>query len=303
MTIAVSDSFISKVIADTRLYADEPSWNAKYTDATIMSFLQSVWPRIISEINRNNSAPIIINANITVNDGDEFKILPPTIGQILRIVSFNSQKVIDCDITPRSGWNVAGPGFTIEANCLKFQPIYSGASRTYTVQFIPNGTATFHSGTLGTITNNTTSKYATVVLASSPTLGTLDNRPSAYVGSMLRILTASTNNYVQERIIRAYDVTTRTATLYPNFETTLLPSGTVTYEIVPPLFNIFDDVIGIAIARRIAGIEGDKNRLTTNTQMYAEAMREHRLNAAAMQSIIDSRFETDTIFNPRSWLL
>jgi hypothetical protein len=298
----VSSSFLQSVLDDTRLYIDEPAINAKYSDTQILRIMQSIWATLLADLNRNSSAPVILRHSFSVTSGTEFVLLPPTISQILRIVSYDTNNAVQSDLIPRSMWNGAGPGFTIEGNTLRFTPKWTGADTTFHIHYIPSGSVSYHSGTASTITNSTTADTCTVILAATPTLGSLDNRPNSYGGCIFRVLTATTHNFVQDRIIRSYDVTTRTVTLYPSFETDLLPGGaTVTYEIVPLLANIFDNLIALAICRHIAAIEGDNGRLKTLTQLYAEQMRSNRLGAANVQSIIDSRFETDTIFNERNY--
>jgi len=166
---------------------------------------------------------------------------------------------------------------------------------------LPTGDVRLHCGEAGAIDNTTSTESCTVVLEATPTThGVLDNRPNAYAGSVFRVLSASTNNYVQERIISAYDVATRTATLRPAFTTALLPGGaTVAYEIAPLLWQANDMVVPLAVAKVIAGIEGDTKRFNALNLQLAQEMRRLRLDAASFDSIKGITFEHDTVTNRR----
>lgn len=301
----VSSSALQTIIDDTRLYLDEPAANAKYSDTQILRIMQSVWATLLADLNRTSTAPIIVRHSFTVSDGDEYVLLPPTVGQVLRIASYsagNSYNQIQYDMTPRSLWNPAGPGFTIEGNVLRFTPKWQGNDMTFQLFYIPSGSVAYHSGTLAAaITNSTSTDTATLTLATSATLGSIDNRPNAYAGCLIRILSATTNNYVQERIIQSHDVAAKTVTVAPAFDSTLVPATAISYEIVPFLMDIFDNLIALAVCRHITAIEGDTNRLRTITQLYNEQMRANRLGASNLQSITGSKFSTDTIFNERNY--
>jgi hypothetical protein len=293
--------FLSDVTTRVRLYTDEPSTNAKYSDANILSFLRTVWRQIMQDVNRNSQAPIVVRHDVSISNDDNVHELPPTVGSILRLAKYDTTTgTVDWEVIPKSRWNPAGPGFTVEGNIIRFEPDWDWGSHTLRLEYIPNGDVSFHDGTAGTITNSTTNNNCTIVLASSPTTGSLDTRPNAYAGQILRILSATTNDYEQQRIITAYDVTTRTATVQPAFSTSLVPSGTVTYEVAPFLGTEFGvDLVSLAVARYILGIEGDSGRLKTMSMLYTNLMREIRLGQSSIEMIVGNHFEVDTIHNRR----
>jgi hypothetical protein len=156
------------------------------------------------------------------------------------------------------------------------------------VTFVPSGCVKLHTASIdtddddddtGNITNGTTT--ATVVLPTQTNInatgaGTLDLRPNAYGGSIFRVLAAGTANYVQERLITAYDVTTRTLTLSPQFDAGLVPATdtdtNVAYEIAPPLVEQFDAVIAAWVAMMIVGLEGDKARYGGIATLYQDML-------------------------------
>jgi len=282
------------------MYVDEPTSNAKYTDAKILDLLENQWANILSEMSRVSQHPFVVRHNITFGEASRTYVLPPNVGNILRLASINTtSNAPEWIVVPLSRNNPGGPGISMEGNILRLEPDWKGEDTTYQLDYIPTGDVRLHAGTAGTITNDSTAGTCTLVLAATPTTGVLDNRPNAYAGSILRILSATANNYVQERIISSYDVTTRTATLRPHFEADLLPSGAVTYEIAPLLWQASDMVVAVAVAKVIAGIEGDSKRFNALHQQYAVEIRRLRLGAANFDQIKGITFRHDVPTNRR----
>jgi hypothetical protein len=294
--------WLSDQIDRTRMFVDEPSVNAKYSDSELIDLLEAEWTTIMQEQSRVSQAPVVCRHDFTFQSGQQHYVLPPTVGEILTLGEHDTTSdIMSSPMVPRSRYNPAGPNFTIEGNVIRLDPKWTGASATIRLTYIPTGDVRLHQGSVATpatdIVDGTDS--ATVVLAASPTTGTLDTRVNAYEGSVLRILTASTNNYIQERVISAYDVTTRKATVKPGFDYT--PGGAaVTYEIAPLLHLFRGLLVSLATARVISGVEGDRGRYQTLTQLWQEKMRALRLHQTNMQTIVGQRMETDTIYNNRT---
>ena len=301
-----ADGFLTRTISRVRTFTDEPSSNAKYTDAKILDLVESSWADVLEEINRNASAPVRVRHDLAIDTATGLNantyILPPTIGRLFQIDKVDSNGNVEWTIVPRSPWNPAGPAVLLEGNCLTISPDWGAGSYTLRLTYMPVGDVRLHEGTIAAsaITNDATANTCAVMLASSPDTGSLDTRPNAYAGSVLRILgdggTGATNDYVQERVIRSYDVETRTATVSPAL--TYVPTGTeVTYEIAPLLANAFDIVVALDVASMILGIEGDPKREKSTALQYARKIRTIRLNAAAYESIVGQHFQRDTITN------
>ena len=302
-----ADGFLTRTLSRIRLFTDEPSINAKYTDDNLLDLIESSWADILQELNRNSSAPIVVRHDVSVStdatlDGNTH-LLPPTVGQVLRLSKVCSTTGrVEWEMMPRSRWNPAGHGIIVEGNTIQFTPYWDRGSYTLRLTYIPKGDLRLHEGTFDNsgdvaITNDTDANQAEVILASSPGTGTLDIRPNAYAGSVLRILGdvggSPTADYVQERIIRSYDVTTRTATVAPAL--TYVPSGTtVPYEIAPLLGQALDIVVALDVAAQVIGIEGDAKRAASTERQYARKMRTLRLNAANLEAIVGQRFQHDT---------
>ena len=79
-----------------------------------------------------------------------------------------------------------------------------------------------------------------------------------------------------------------------------VPGGTTTtYEICPPLSEVMDGVIAVAVARRIVAAEGDRTTYQLLTQQFNEEMRELRLQSAHFDSYMGGRLQPDAYMNRR----
>jgi hypothetical protein len=293
--------FLTRTISRVRRFTDEPSTNAKYSDSDIIDIKQSSWGDVLEELNRVNAAPIVVRHNMTFSDDNvNVYVLPPNIGTILRLAKMSSVTGLpEWVVTPRSRWNPSGPGLLIEGNTLRLEPFWVGSSDTLQMDYVPNGDLELHEGSIASsaFTNDSTTQTCSIVLSDSPTQGSLDTRPNAYAGSIFRIISATSNNYQQERIIKSYDTITRTAVVQPAFEATLLPGGTVTYEIAPLMNRSMDIVVALDVSAIILGLEGDNNRASSVQLQYARKMRTLRLNRSNIEAIVGQRFQHDTVAN------
>lgn len=268
------------------MYADEPDTSSKFSDAQIIRMLEKAWALVLGEIGRASERLLVVRYNISVVNGTQYYQLPPTIGQILRIHKLESTLGLsEYEFTPASRWNPSGPGYTIEGDILVFTPIPQFTD-TLQILFVPKATARLHDGTAGTVA------ASSIILAASPTTGTLDLRPQAYAGSIVRILNAGNAAAVgQQRIITSYDNSTRTATINPAWTTT--PTGTVTYEIAPLIWEPYDTIMAVYAARLMHTTEGDAQRINTINTAYRDMMREIRLSEANVEARMGEYFHHD----------
>ncbi|KKN29229.1 hypothetical protein LCGC14_0846160, partial [marine sediment metagenome] len=174
-----TDSFLTGAISLTRTSINEPSVNAKYTDAEIITKLEQMYPLILGEINRNAQTPIVAFIDITVSSGVTRYILPHLIGSIVGIYDKDTygQKLF---YESRSRFNSLGRNVWIEGSTLNVQ--YSGfldIGTVLTVEYVPSGTARLHNGVC-----TVNSGGDEVTLAVLPNEGTLDTHKDAYVGSI-----------------------------------------------------------------------------------------------------------------------
>jgi len=274
-----SDSFLSRAIAKTRMWVDEPAINAKYTDADIIGQLEFSYIHIIAEKNRNAQTPAVAKITLTVASSTEEYILPYTVGSIEAIYQATSGggKLF---YSSRGRYNPFGRRLWVEGNVIKFQS--SGIvpiGTELTVEYIPSGTSRLHHGTCTINTAGTE-----VTFGATPNVGDLDTHHNAYTGCELRILntdgTTVTGNYMQERPITAYDNTTRVATVAPALSPVpTTDNGSIYYEISPAIHKGLDLVVAIHAAYTIAAMEGNRKRAGTILTAYQEAIRNVRLQA------------------------
>lgn len=130
-----------------------------------------------------------------------------------------------------------------------------------------------------------------LTFASSVTDGTLDTRENAYGGYMLRVL-SDDNSIVQERIITAYDNTTRVATLSEALSP--LGLGTLTYEVIPQYSRLLRQVVSLRAAIDLLANEGNAKRIQTLTASYAVKMSALRRHLSKKESRFPGHMDGDS---------
>ena len=250
-----AESFLVKMIDQVRQWTGEPTVNKKFSDAWIIERAENTYSLALGEKNRAEQDTLVARIPITL-DGSEIYVLPSTIGPIQAVYYAGDygEKVF---YRRRGDYCIGGKGVWVEGNTLRFQNNLLTLGGTITVEAWPTGLARLH---CGTCTIDAAGK--TVIFGATPYLGALDRQISAYLGSVCRVFkvtgTSPPGNYVQERSISAYDVTTRTATL----EAALNPipaagaGGYIFYEIAPVIPLGLDSIIGLRVAWEIKSVEG-----------------------------------------------
>ena len=150
-------------------------------------------------------------------------------------------------------------------------------------------------GTMWTTANNASQQNMYVRLMATPTLGQLDTHPNAYAGSRIRILSATTNSYTQERTIRTYNPVTRLAMLEEPLNP--IPGGTILYEITPITSQVMNRVIWMHAIMDILPIEGDPKKYGALKERYRDAMRDLRLFYANRDMQQGGKVETGRYLN------
>ncbi len=270
----MTGAFLTRAISQVRTYTDEPSINAKYTDATLIEMIEQVYAHVLAEINRCSSEPIYARFTVTYVDATESYRLPELVGTINAIyhLTDSGYKVF---YSARGGFNPLGKRVWVEGKTLHIQDGTLNGDDVLTIEYIPSGTARLHDGTC---TVDATGKLVT--FGATPTDGTLDTHSNAYAGSIFRLLssTESSYSYLQERTITAYSNTTRIATL----DTALSPiplTGTTSYEIAPAIHLGLDHAVASYLAYWIAAIEGNVTRANLLKGVFRDIIRDLRLTA------------------------
>jgi len=292
MTGGASNSFLTRTRANIREFAGEPGIHAKYSDARLLDWIEMAFSKVFGALSRRADNPICMTYDITLSSGQPHYQLPPTCQRVLQAQVFTAGDMDNpvWELHPRARSHPAGYNIVFEHTTVRLSPATIAQLDGYVlrVTFVPSGCVKLHTASIdtddddddtGNITNGTTT--ATVVLPTQTNInatgaGTLDLRPNAYGGSIFRVLSAGAANYVQERLITAYDVTTRTLTLSPQFDAGLVPATdtdtNVVYEIAPPLVEQFDAVIAAWVAMMIVGLEGDKARYGGIATLYQDML-------------------------------
>uniref|UniRef100_A0A6M3J7W8 Uncharacterized protein n=1 Tax=viral metagenome TaxID=1070528 RepID=A0A6M3J7W8_9ZZZZ len=274
-----ADSFLTRAIADVRESTDEPTQKAKYTTARIIEHIERAYILVLNEINRNSRTPAVAKITKTIASGTTAYTLPHTVGSIHGIYKADESggKIF---YDSRSKYNPFGRGLWLENQTLHIQTTaIGGVGEEITIEYIPSGIARLHNGIC------TLNAAGTIVtFGATPNAGTLDTHHEAYAGSIFRCLgvdgNSITGNYLQERVITAYDETTQAATL----DAALSPipttdDGSIYYEIAPCISKGMDTVVALYAAYRIVAGEGNAKRAASILKSYRNEIRNVRLTS------------------------
>lgn len=272
-------AFLSRVLTDIRELAGEPATHAKYSDTRLLAWVQRGYDHVLWEANRVSGCPLLVAFDITMVAGTLSYPLPATIRRVIEMQMLDGSENIVWREQPRSIYNPTGYGVRFQGSTVVFSSDVP-AGYLLRLYYIPSA-ADLLTGSLTSdakIVNNTTTNKCVIDISATPSAGALDTRPNAYVGSLLRILTATTNNYEQDRMIVAHDVTTQKVTVAPAFTAALLPTcglaGTVTYEVAPPLDEPVEYAIACWVAMNLLAMEGDEGRLRTMRMTWQWAIQD-----------------------------
>jgi len=300
--MSMDNSFLARTIEDFRDHTDEPSLNAKYTDAKLVRKIEQAYAAIVAEVNRNKTEPIVARFDVTYSASTAVTLhaLPYFIGSIYAIYQ-ESSLGNDCKVFyhARSRYNPYGRQVWVEGHTLHIQPNVIGDGDVLTIEYVPTGTARLNNGTC---TVDSTGKIVT--LGTTPTTGTLDTHKNAYAGMIFRIVsdTDSDYNYMQERTIISSDPTVPSVTLDVALDPNAgdgVHSGTTYYEIAPSIHYGLDHVVALYLAYWIVSIEGNINRSRLLLNMYRNAIRNLRLTSYYSNLTEAGKIRKDNYNNPR----
>lgn len=274
-----TQGFLSRGIAQFRLYSDEPATNAKYSDSNIITMLESSYQYILGEVQRATTlgntvvAPIQTYCDTLLLGSDvaRYYALPSYIGKILRVMLLDASKNELQMLWARNTQHPWGKGFRIEENTFWVDAGALESGNYVRIEYEPSGCAALHEGTAEAVA----ATGLTVTLMATPTVGELDTHPNAYAGSRLRILSATTNSQVQERTILSYVTATRVATLAVALNP--VPATSITYEICPITSQVMDRAIWLHAVLDTLAVEDSKSRYGLIKDRLAMTMRELRL--------------------------
>lgn len=277
--------FLSDCVSLIRKAVDEPTATPKYTDGDIVELLQVAIDAVLTDIHVSTDHPIIVRHSITLVDGTQDYILPPQVGELLRVAKLSTDTNLpEYEIWPGSYMNPGQHGWKIEGNVLRFLRDRDSTD-TLELMYIPSSEPLLHKATASAVTSTT------ITFPASVTDGTLGTRPNEYVGMVVRIL-SSDQNYKEERVITAYDLTTRVATINKAWDTT--PTGTVVYEIVPVFGRLIKHIVSLRAAIDLLSQEGNAQRMATLERNYQVKLSAMRRAVSKKQGRFPHHFDGDT---------
>jgi len=284
--------FLSQCITLIRQTTDEPSVDPKYTDADLIEYIHSAFDQVLSILTIETDHPILARFDLAVVNGTQDYVLPCSAGEIWRVAKVDFVSGIPLwELWPSNEFTFSGYGFTIEGNMLHYlTPNVS--SETIQVLYLPNNEASIHTGTAQAAT------ASTITFDAVPTQGSLDIRPHAYIGWIVRLL--ENTGAGQERVIQSWAEATAIATIRPDWDTT--PDTTTTYEVVPEYSRLVKHIVSDYASLDILSNEAKSER---RAEIEKRVMRK----MTALRNTIDRktrRFGTtgpgvDTIDNQENW--
>jgi len=271
------------------LFAPTATGNNRLISTTI----RPAWAEVIAAVS-GTDREIRVPFNITFTSGVTRYPVPPYIGSIRELVRLNDAGQVTQYLNSFNDRSPGGFVWRLEHHTLvlSFDPI-NFDSQVWTLRYIPGADFQMHEGL--TIPDTST----TFLLSAAPTLGTLDTRPNAYLGALLRVLNDA-NGILQERVVTAYDAATRICTVEA-FDPVL--SGDVSYDILPPLYTeSLKNAVALTAARMMwtpSGAETKFRRLGLEAAQALEtASKElHQLNGVQMFKFGEGSYDGPVYWN------
>ena len=290
-----SGSILKTYCEKVRHYLDDPDLDAKYDDNYLVRFfLSSAMTDVISRVSQMSDAQVLSAFEITVVGGTNTYKLPPAVAQVIRVGTIESSSGLFMeDLKPRGQFNPGGPNWSIQGNTLVFQPVVN-EDRTLTLIFVPSGDMVCHyePTATGQIVSN-----GTFTMPSTVTLGSMDKRPNAYMGSYLRIFGSTLTD---ELLITDHDAALRILTPSTAFQNAI---GFYSYEIVPFLLEPMIDAISVSAAMRAGvGRKISQAHMASLTLAYKQAVKTAHDTLGNMNGRLGKRFDGATIDSRRSFV-
>jgi hypothetical protein len=245
-------SIIYTILNRIRSFLDEPTLDAKFNNDYLVRHVIS--PEMGSVFNlllsvREN--PIITRQSISFETDSEYYELPPSIAKVHRVAEVNADGSILTEIPIASNESPDSVGWFVEGRELHVRPLPPESSSDYDLWFTPASGATPHYSTSGG-TLNVSRDVLTLDL--TPTLGDLDHRPNAYIGSILRVWVNEDGEppRVHESVITSHAIGTSGVTVTLR---TPAPTWTgigaqdgVQYEILPLYMDLAWQAVAVSCA-------------------------------------------------------
>jgi len=266
--------FLTHVIECIRRETGEPTTNAKYSDDVLIEYIENAWTAVLQDIASRSQRDYTTFFDIAYSEDKTDYPLPPTVGQVVCVEhrSSDASQIYGYvfPVLPASSLD----GWTIKSGVLHLNSTagYNDGD-ILRVIYKPLGCIRMHEGVAAALTNDADNNECSITLCTTPTKGAVDKRPHAYVGATLRILGADTNDFEQLRLIKSHDVKQNKVVVFPAFDSDLVPSGNVVYEIAPPIPQSLRTPISLKVSRHILALEGNREHLRLIELEYTDALQ------------------------------
>lgn len=250
--------FLQRYMDSVRRYLADPHTSRRTTDADLLLMLDEAMPSVWERIMRMTGGESTVGkawATVTLVEDQAIYPLP---GNFRQFISF---KRMDSD-DPNSILDWIGSismydskrGVEILSGDRGFQVVptpddtYDG--QEWTLEYLARAVG-LHYGTTASVTSPTGTGTSLVVAPASVTAGTQIKLDDYYIGSILRIVSA-TIGFPQTRRVTGYEFDTPNwvFTVEPAFD--VIPTGTIVYEIAPDLPPDYDQIYALTVAIRLA---------------------------------------------------
>ena len=314
--------WLSRVTSKVYRWAQEPVNSAKTDASDMLGLIRDAIRELAPEMFLQEEFHVGVRHNFTLVENIREYVLPPCVGNILRLAKLSSDDDIQWEWSPAHHHSPSSYGFFLEGNVLRFTTDMDwAAGDSIELLYVPSGDMSPH---LSTILGAAIDAAGTTVVLPAPaslgaktvTDGNFDWRENAYGGHYFRILQVADdagtgfptvgNEFVeQESLISSSQVVDASGT--PVITLTLrrplspIPSGAsniITYEIVPTITGLYEDLIALHIARTMVAETTNKKAFELLSQRYREKARAWRLFISKIQQREGSRFDNRFWNNP-----
>jgi hypothetical protein len=296
-----SNSMLKTVIERIRGLLDDPDLEAKYNDDYLVRhIIQPAFATVTSRLNNSSTNAVMKRLTFPLAQGVADYQMPSCVGEVLRLCVLDESGRAIQEAVPRGLFNLRGPNWKVEGNLISFLPFPPEDYAYMELWYIHSGdySSVYVSTASPSFTLDVTKKIVTMVVSTTPALGSFDRRPGAYVGQQLRLI--PTTGVVEERLIDSWthvSDSTWTATVRTAFVKAL--AGQIgAFEIAPESNEPLFEAVAAFGAMKMAGyrkISGEHFGIIQ--AQYRDAMKTLMDHYANIQMRMPKYFEKDTVDN------
>lgn len=286
-------SLLKTIVERIRFDLNLPSEGGKFdNDYLVRHLIGPGIESVMSRVNANQDNLVVNTFDFSIVKDQRYYQLPPHVQELWLVAEYDSDGDWTYRWDCRNFFHPYGSKWRLEGNMIVFDPT---PKRAYDLKawYTPSAGVSPHYATDGQIDENSSDEPYEFLLSSSPSLGSIDRRPNAYVGMMLRVL--PTSGVIEERIIDSYDVEAGSVRVRVPFDfqdvTTSDFGGEFPYEIVPLSMEALASAVGTFCARSFAPRANlSKKQYDMLGDKYREHLKTLRQNLCNMNQVLPKHF-------------